>query len=120
MLYSQIENKQFFESTEALEFSWQLDGDGHNLGDGILDLPLIEPQSCHTIYWEEKYPWFSLWETSSAAEIFLTVTVKQKHSTRWVKEGHVVSSTQHSLPKKREGPSHVSAIMLLVGFGFIL
>ncbi|CAA6654079.1 unnamed protein product [Spirodela intermedia] len=100
-----IANKQFFEPTEALEFSWQLDGDGRSLGFGILDLPPIEPQTAYAIEWE-AYPWFSLWESSSATEIFLTITVKLMHNTRWAREGHIVSSTQLCLPKKRKWAPH--------------
>ncbi|XP_078442302.1 glycoside hydrolase family 2 protein [Wolffia australiana] len=100
-----IENKQFFETTEALEFSWKLDGDGCSLGFGTLDIPSIKAQRSYAINWE-KYPWFCLWESSSASEIFLTIIAKLKHNTRWVEEGHVVSSTQFSLPKGRTWTPH--------------
>ncbi|XP_057976450.1 uncharacterized protein LOC131163754 [Malania oleifera] len=102
----QIKNTHFFETTEALEFSWAAHGDGCKIGSGILSLPPIEPQSSFNIEWESG-PWYSLWASSSAVEIFLTITAKLLHSTRWVEAGHVISSTQVQLPAKREFVPHV-------------
>ncbi|MQL91821.1 hypothetical protein Taro_024432 [Colocasia esculenta] len=104
-----IVNKQFFDATEAIEFSWRLDGDGCRLGFGMLDLPPIEPQNRYAIEWD-SYPWFSLWQSSSATEIFLTITAKLIHSTRWAKSGHVISSTQLQLPGKGQQAPHVIRI----------
>ncbi|XP_062152929.1 uncharacterized protein LOC133861214 [Alnus glutinosa] len=47
-----ITNTQFFETTEGLEFSWPANGDGCELGTGVLSLSLIEPQSSFGIGWK--------------------------------------------------------------------
>ncbi|KAK8919439.1 hypothetical protein KSP39_PZI021197 [Platanthera zijinensis] len=101
-----IANLQFFEATAALEFSWSLQGDGCSLGTGKLELPIISPQSIHEVEIESS-PWYSLWNSCLAAEIFLTITVKLEHSTRWAKRGHVLASTQVSLPSRRNLVEHV-------------
>ncbi|XP_077218158.1 glycoside hydrolase family 2 protein [Tasmannia lanceolata] len=101
-----IANAQFFETTQAIEFSWILIGDGCNLGSGILSLPVIEPQSSYDIEWESA-PWYSLWTASSAAEAFLTITGKLLNSNRWAKARHVITSNQICLPSKREILPHV-------------
>ncbi|KDP40530.1 hypothetical protein JCGZ_24529 [Jatropha curcas] len=96
-----ISNSHFFETTQGLEFGWAVHGDGCKLGSGILSLPVMKPQSSYDIEWESG-PWHPLWASSSAVEIFLTITAKLLHSTRWVEAGHVISSTQVQLPPKRE------------------
>ncbi|GFY94924.1 glycoside hydrolase family 2 protein [Actinidia rufa] len=101
-----ITNTYFCETTQALEFSWAVHGDGCELGSGILSLPSIEPQSNYEINWKSG-PWYSLWASSLAAENFLTVTVKLLQSTRWVESGHVISSSQIQLPAKRDVVPHV-------------
>ncbi|XP_020579195.1 uncharacterized protein LOC110023894 [Phalaenopsis equestris] len=99
-----IVNAQFFEATNALEFSWSFQGDGWTLGSGTLELPMILPQRSYEIEIESS-PWYSLWSSSSAAENFVTITAKLKQSTRWAEEGHVLGSSQLLLPPKRKlGP----------------
>ncbi|TQD77556.1 hypothetical protein C1H46_036910 [Malus baccata] len=102
----QITNTHFYETTQGLEFSWSAHGDGYKLGSGILPLPLIEPQKSFSIEWKSA-PWYPLWTSSFAEEYFLTITAKLLHSTKWVKAGHVISSTQVQLPSKREIVPHV-------------
>ncbi|KAG2671874.1 hypothetical protein I3760_13G013400 [Carya illinoinensis] len=102
----QITNTQFYETTNGLQFSWVANGDGRELGTGILSLPLIGPQSSFDIEWQSG-PWYSLWASSFAEEFFLTISAKLLHPTRWVKAGHVISSTQVQLPGKREIVPHV-------------
>lgn len=99
-------NTHFYETTQALEFTWIVHGDGLELGSGILSLPLIKPQSSYDIEMESG-PWHSLWSSSSSIETFLTITTKLLHSTRWAEAGHVISSTQIQLPYKREIGPHV-------------
>lgn len=101
-----IANTQFYESTQGIDFSWLLHGDGCCLGSGILALPVIEPCNSHDVEWETS-PWSSLWESSSATEVFLTITAKLMHSTRWAEAGHILASSQISLPAKHECTSHV-------------
>ncbi|KAB2627403.1 beta-galactosidase [Pyrus ussuriensis x Pyrus communis] len=101
-----ITNTHFYETTQGLEFSWSAHGDGYKLGSGILPLPLIEPQKSFSIEWKSA-PWYPLWTSSFAEEYFLTITAKLLHSTKWVKAGHVISSTQVQLPSKREIVPHV-------------
>ncbi|CAK9145446.1 unnamed protein product [Ilex paraguariensis] len=101
-----ITNTHFFETTEALEFSWTVHGDGYQLDSGILPVPMIEPQSAYEIKWESG-PWYSPRALSCAVETFLTITASLLHSTRWVESGHVISSTQIQLPVKRELVPHV-------------
>ncbi|GAV75270.1 Glyco_hydro_2 domain-containing protein/Glyco_hydro_2_C domain-containing protein/Glyco_hydro_2_N domain-containing protein/Bgal_small_N domain-containing protein [Cephalotus follicularis] len=101
-----IANTHFYDTTEGLEFSWAAHGDGFELGSGVLALPLIKPQSSCDMEWKSG-PWYSLWASSFAEEIFLTVTAKLLHGTRWVEAGHVISSTQVQLPVKREFAPHV-------------
>ncbi|XVF41109.1 hypothetical protein PTKIN_Ptkin01aG0254100 [Pterospermum kingtungense] len=100
-----IKNGNFFETTEGVEFEWAAHGDGYELGCGILSLPVIEPQSSYEIEWKSG-PWYSLWASSDAQEIYLTITAKLLHSKRWVEAGHVVSSTQVQLPAKRDVVSY--------------
>ncbi|KAH7548549.1 hypothetical protein JRO89_XS14G0162100 [Xanthoceras sorbifolium] len=99
-------NTNFYETTQQLEFSWVAHGDGHELGSGILSLPLIKPQSSYDIEFKSS-PWYSLWTSCLAEEMFLTITAKLMHSTRWVEAGHVISSTQVQLTAKREIVPHV-------------
>ncbi|KAJ0046595.1 hypothetical protein Pint_05265 [Pistacia integerrima] len=101
-----ITNTNFFETTEQLDFTWVLHGDGCMLGSGVLSLPVIQPQSSYDIELKSS-PWYSQWASCSAEEIFLTITGKLLDSTRWVEAGHVVSSTQVQLPSKRETIRHV-------------
>ncbi|XP_059651992.1 uncharacterized protein LOC132299418 isoform X1 [Cornus florida] len=101
-----ITNTHFFETTQALEFGWTVHGDGYELESGIISLPSIEPQGSYEVKWESG-PWYSPWASSSAAEIFLTITTRLLQSTRWAESGHVVSSTQVQLPVKREFIPHV-------------
>ncbi|TXG49102.1 hypothetical protein EZV62_024977 [Acer yangbiense] len=101
-----ITNANFYETTRQLEFSWVVHGDGQKLGSGNLSLPLIKPQSSYDIEFKSS-PWYSPWASSSAEEMFLTITAKLTHSTRWVEGGHVISSTQVQLPAKRDIVPHV-------------
>lgn len=110
----QISNTHFFQTTEGLEFLWNIHGDGHELGSGILSLPNLAPQSSYDIEWESS-PWHPLWASSSAKEIFLTVTAKLLHAIRWVEAGHVISSTQVQLPSRREITPHVIGSLFLLG-----
>lgn len=103
----QITNKNFFESTKALEFGWVLSGDGDSFGSGILPAPVIEPQGSYAVEWE-SCPWFSIWESSLAREGFLTIISKLMYSTRWASAGHVVASTQLCLPERGECTFKVS------------
>lgn len=109
----QIKNTHFYETTEGLEFSWAVHGDGWKYGSGNLSLPLIEPQSSYDIEWQST-PWSTVWSSSSAEEIFLTITAKLLHSTRWVEAGHVISSTQVQLPAKRKILPHVFTCSFLI------
>lgn len=93
-------------------FEWAVLGDGCELGCGILSLPVIEPQRSYDIEWKSG-PWYPLWASSDAEEIFLTITTKLLHSKRWVEARHVVSSTQVQLPSKREIVPHVSSLLFL-------
>ncbi|KAH1055262.1 hypothetical protein J1N35_033327 [Gossypium stocksii] len=101
-----IKNTNFYETTEGVVFEWAVLGDCCELGCGILSLPVIEPQSSYDIEWKSG-PWYPLWASSDAEEIFLTITTKLLHSKRWVEAGHVVSSTQVQLPSKREIVPHI-------------
>ncbi|XP_073014816.1 LOW QUALITY PROTEIN: uncharacterized protein [Primulina eburnea] len=101
-----ITNTHFFDTTEALEFHWKVHGDGIDLGSGILSVHKVEPQKSCDIKWTDG-PWYALWSTSDAAEIFLTITVMLKHSTRWAESGHVVSTSQVLLPAKQEIVNHI-------------
>lgn len=89
-----------------MEFSWSVHADGCNLGSGILSLAPINPQSSYSIDWQSG-PWYSLWGSSVAEEIFLTINAKLLNPTRWVEAGHIISSTQVHLPAKREITPHV-------------
>ncbi|XP_039136527.1 beta-galactosidase-like [Dioscorea cayenensis subsp. rotundata] len=104
-----ITNALFFESTKGLEFRWHLMGDGCNLGSGVLNVPVIEPQSSYDIELD-SCPWISLWASSSAIEIFVTIIAKMNHSTRWVKDGHIIASSQLCLPSRRNPGPHVIKI----------
>ncbi|VFQ61399.1 unnamed protein product [Cuscuta campestris] len=101
----EIQNGNFFITTKDLEFEWLLHGDGCELGSGTLDVPPIVPQGTHRIQWENG-PWYSLWSSSRASEVFLTITAKILHSTRWADSGHLISSTQILLPAKLEPLPH--------------
>ncbi|KAJ6307416.1 hypothetical protein OIU76_017248 [Salix suchowensis] len=101
-----ITNTHFFQTTQGLEFTWATQGDGYELGSGVLSLPPIEPQSSYELEWESG-PWYPLLASSFAEEIFLTITTTLLHSTRWVEAGHVVSSTQVQFPTTRKILPHV-------------
>ena len=102
----QIENVQFSETTEALDFSWILHGDGCVLGSGSLSVPNIAPQSNHLINMESS-PWFNIWSTCAAKETFLSVHVKLRYQTQWAKDGHVLASEQLCLPQTKGFVPHV-------------
>ncbi|KZV17252.1 beta-galactosidase [Dorcoceras hygrometricum] len=101
-----ITNTHFFDTTEALEFQWKVHGDGVELGSGNLSIHNVEPQKSFDIKWTVG-PWYAIWSTSDAAEIFLSITVLLKHSTRWAETGHVVSTSQILLPAKQEIVPHI-------------
>ncbi|KAL7120394.1 hypothetical protein ACP275_02G120100 [Erythranthe tilingii] len=101
-----ITNTHYFDTTEALSFDWIIHGDGIDLGSGLLSLPAIVPQKSYDVKWDAG-PWYDLWCTSDAAEIFLTITAKLSGSTRWAEKGHIVSSTQVPLPVRKETVPHV-------------
>jgi beta-galactosidase len=107
----QITNTHFFQTTQGLEFSWTVHGDGYELGSGILSLPLTEPQSSYKLEWELG-PWYPLLASSFAEEIFLTITTRLLHSTHWVEAGHVISSTQVQLPTRQKIMPHVNSLLL--------
>ncbi|XP_022139268.1 uncharacterized protein LOC111010223 isoform X2 [Momordica charantia] len=111
----QVLNGHFFSTTEDLEFSWRIYGDGHELGNGTLSLPVLGPQRSYDIEWQSS-PWYDLWASSPALEFFLTVSVKLQRPTRWVEAGHIVSLSQVQLPTKRDFFPHsiknVSATLL--------
>jgi beta-galactosidase len=101
-----IINKNFQDTTEALIFSWIIHGDGCEIGSGTLDLPLIQPQGKFEFSWKTG-PWYSFWCSSHSVENLLTITAKLLNSTRWVESGHIISSTQITLPSQRAFVPHV-------------
>lgn len=101
-----VTNTHFFSTTQELAFHWVVLGDGCELGSGILSLPTIDPQKSHDIKWDAG-PWYDLWCTSDATEIFLTITVKLLSSTLWAEAGHIVSSAQVQLPVKQNIVPHM-------------
>ncbi|KAB8085246.1 hypothetical protein EE612_008019 [Oryza sativa] len=104
-----IENVHFFETTEALDFSWLLQGDGCALGSGSLNVPSIAPQSTHLINMESS-PWFTIWSTCVVKEIFLSINVKLRYQTQWAKDGHILASAQICLPPKKGFVPHAIAL----------
>jgi beta-galactosidase len=96
-----------------LEFGWYISADGYNLGSGKLSLPPIKPQSSYAVDWQSG-PWYSLWNSSSSEEIFLTITAKLLNSTRWVEAGHIVSTAQVQLPARRDVVPHVRARLIFM------
>ena len=112
IIITQIENGHFFETTDALDFSWVLQGDGCILGSGSLNVPTLAPQTSHLINMESS-PWFSLWTTYAAKEVFLSVNVKQRYQTQWAKDGHLLASAQLCLPQKNGFVPHVCFLSLI-------
>ncbi|KAF9591655.1 hypothetical protein IFM89_005236 [Coptis chinensis] len=106
ILVRQITNKNFFDTTKDVEFSWSLHGDGNCLGSGLLSVPELAPQSSYNMEWKSSPP-HSFWASSSASEVFLTVTAKQLNSTRWAEAGHLLASTQVQLPGKSASVPYV-------------
>ncbi|KAL9233819.1 hypothetical protein vseg_008766 [Gypsophila vaccaria] len=96
-----ISNTHFYDTTEGLKFFWVVSGDGCDLESGVLSLPLIGPQSSHSLDLSSG-PWQSSYTSSRSEEIFLTLTAKLEKPTRWLEAGHVISSGQVQLPPKRE------------------
>ena len=113
VIITQIENGHFFETTEALDFSWVLHGDGCILGSGSLNVPTLAPQTSQLINMESS-PWFALWSACAAKEVFLSVTVKQRHETRWAKAGHLLASAQLCLPQKNVFVPNVCFLSLIL------
>lgn len=97
----QVANTNFFHTTQGLEFSWTIHGDGLKLGSGTLSIPLIKPQNSFEMEWKSG-PWFSFWNDSNAGELFLTVTAELLNPTRSLEASHLLSSTQIPLPEKRQ------------------
>ncbi|XP_074592645.1 uncharacterized protein LOC141848510 [Curcuma longa] len=102
----EITNSQYFNTTQEIEFSWHLHGDGCNLGCGTLNLPVIPAQESYSIE-HESAPWYSVWKACSAREVFLTIIGKLRHSTRWAKDCHILASTQLILSAKDDSIPHV-------------
>jgi beta-galactosidase len=122
IIITQIENGHFFDTTEALDFGWVLQGDGCILGSGSLNIPTLAPQTSHLINMELS-PWFALWSTCAVKEVFLSVSVKQRYQTRWAKDGHLLASAQLCLPQKKCFVPRVcflSLIMFLLHSNFFL
>ncbi len=94
-------------------FSWVIHADGSEIGSGSISLPSISTQSSYNVDWKSGL-WYSLWTSSTAEEIFLTLIAKVLHQTRWLDVGHVVSSAQFQLPAKRETSPHVSTLVNLI------
>jgi beta-galactosidase len=94
-----VANTYFFNTTEELEFSWTIHGDGLELGSGTLSIPVIKPQNSFEMEWKSG-PWFSFWNDSNAGELFLTINAKLLNLTRSLEAGHLLSSTQIPLPAK--------------------
>lgn len=117
-LILQITNTHFYETTQGSEFHWVILGDGSELGSGVLSLPQIEPQSSYTMDWKSG-PWYTAWTSCTSEEIFLTVTMKLLHSTRWVEAGHVISSTQMQLPSNRKFGPHVMPLFYIGNVVFV-
>jgi len=113
VIITQIENGHFFETTEALDFSWVLHGDGCILGSGPLNVPTLAPQTSQLINMESS-PWFALWSACAAKEVFLSVNVKQRHETRWAKAGHLLASAQLCLPQKNVFVPNVCFLSLIL------
>lgn len=103
----QITNTHFFQTTKGLEFFWCIIGDGSELGSGPLPLLELGPQSSTEIDWKSG-PWYSLWNSSEATEVFLTISAKLLQAARWAEAGHVISSTQLELPSRKEIGSHAT------------
>ncbi|KAJ3688746.1 hypothetical protein LUZ61_017910 [Rhynchospora tenuis] len=102
----QIKNTHYFDTTEAFEFTWILQGDGTIISSGLLDVPITAPQAHYDIKLECS-PWYTLWKTCEANEVYLTIITKQKYSSRSIKEGHIIASTQLSLPSDNASISHL-------------
>ncbi|KAL3697992.1 hypothetical protein R1sor_012068 [Riccia sorocarpa] len=93
----EIWNRHFFTSLDDLQFSWSLLADGSVLGSGSVDIPSLEPRERHVIP-SESEPWYKLWRTSAAFEVYLTIEARLSSSKRWVQAGHDVASQQIKLP----------------------
>lgn len=113
IIITQIENRHFFETTEALEFNWVLQGDGCILGSGSLNVPTLAPQTSHLINMESS-PWFAPWSSCAVKEVFLSVSVKQRYQTLWAKEGHLLASAQLCLHQKNGFVPHVCLLSLIM------
>ncbi|KAF6153070.1 hypothetical protein GIB67_034792 [Kingdonia uniflora] len=108
-----IRNANFFKASEELQIIWLLHGDGLSLGDGTLPIITIEPQSSYDVEFKSA-PWYSPWASSSATEIFLTITTKLLNSTPWAEAGHVFASTEIQLPAKQERSPYVCALLQIM------
>ncbi|CAI9102953.1 OLC1v1001355C1 [Oldenlandia corymbosa var. corymbosa] len=101
-----ITNVFFFTTTEEFEFQWILHGDGFEIGSGILTVPIIGPQRSYEISWQST-PWYDLYTSLNALEVYVTVTAKLLSPTRWSDAGLVISCTQIQLPAKRDVIPHI-------------
>ncbi|CAM6110904.1 unnamed protein product [Calypogeia fissa] len=100
-------NKYFFTSIEGLQAEWTLQADGVTLGSGQLTLPYLEPGNRGRLALVDA-PWYKLWQTLDASEVFLTISVKLSVPSPWAEKGHEVASEQLSLPVKN--PKHHKTI----------
>ncbi|CAM6097132.1 unnamed protein product [Calypogeia fissa] len=100
-------NKYFFTSIEGLQAEWTLQADGVTLGSGQLTLPYLKPGNRGRLALVDA-PWYKLWQTLDASEVFLTISVKLSVPSPWAEKGHEVASEQLSLPVKN--PKHPKTI----------
>lgn len=93
----QVWNRNFFTTSENVEFSWALSSDGVVQDSGPLSIPTLSPGMKHHFPLKEG-PWSLQWEKCYSSDQFLVLTAKLCRPTRWADAGHVLASQQFNLP----------------------
>ncbi|KAH7286767.1 hypothetical protein KP509_32G021900 [Ceratopteris richardii] len=89
----EIQNRNFFITTEGLDFHWQLHKDGILVGYGELLMPKLQPGEKH-FFNIQGGPWSILLEHADGITVGLTIIVKLRTSTSWCEANHVIASSQ--------------------------
>lgn len=93
-----VTNKYEFQSLEAFELRWKLEGDGHELQHGQLPAPDLAPGKSATVELPLKLP-----KAGEHRELFLTVELVLKKDAPWAAAGHVVAEEQFAVPYEGQG-----------------
>ncbi len=91
----EIQNTDFFTSSDWLEGNWVMEVAGRTVQQGKLPALDIKPQGTKTVRIHLRDP-----ELKAGEEVFITLTFKTNMKMPWCSKGHVVAHEQFKLPFK--------------------